>query len=196
MTLDFRNPALLLAVLGGISGIFGTFFLGVGYGEAPHPGIYMVLTGVWFGLVVGFGVWRWGQRSAGAAAMAVVATWIGWEAAVNLALQIDGPLLNAWPTAYAYKEFISGFAAGAVGAFITWAGVASSTAALRAVPTAAVMTLTGAVFGLLLPLTNKFDSGAVLLVPWQAAIAAIIGYNLAPAREPNDERGERFAIGH
>ncbi len=60
MTSKVQHPALILSPLAILSGILGTFALGFGYGEAPHLGLHMVLTGVWFGLVVGYGVWRWG----------------------------------------------------------------------------------------------------------------------------------------
>ena len=54
MIAHLRHPALILAALGAVSGILGTTLLGVGYGDAPRPGVYMVMTGVWFGLVIGF----------------------------------------------------------------------------------------------------------------------------------------------
>ena len=66
-------PSFILAALGAISGVLGTTLLGFGYGDAPHPGIYMVMTGVWFGLVIGFAVWRWGNRSWAAVATAALA---------------------------------------------------------------------------------------------------------------------------
>jgi hypothetical protein len=192
----FRSPALTLAVLGLLSGGLGTAFLGSSYGKAPHPGIYMVLTGVWFGLVIGFAVWRWSKRSWPAVAMAVAATWIGWEAAVNLALQLDGPWLEASPiTGTASKAYIAGFAAGAVGALATWAGVAAFTPMLRRASAAALIVATGAVFGLLLPWTNNYDSGAVLLLPWQAAVAAAIGYYMRPAHAPALHDSGAVAIG-
>lgn len=194
MTAHLQHPALILAALGAISGVLGTTFLGFGYGDAPHPGIYMVLTGVWFGLVIGFAVWRWGNRSWAAVATAILATWIGWEAAVNLALQLDGPWLATAPITAASKYYLSGFAAGAVGAFVTWAGAATFTPALRRGRAAAMIVLTGALFGLLLPLTNNYDNGAVLLLPWQAAVAAMIGFHMAPAREPSQNDSGAFAI--
>lgn len=60
----------------------------LGFGEAPHPGLYMVLTGLWFGLVVAFGVWRFARASIGAIASVIAATWIAWEVAINIAMQI------------------------------------------------------------------------------------------------------------
>ena len=188
------HPSFILAALGAISGMLGTTLLGFGYGDAPHPGIYMVMTGVWFGLVIGFAVWRWGNRSWAAVATAALATWIGWEAAVNLALQLDRPWLDAAPNIAVWKPYLSGFAAGAVGAFITWAGAASFTPTLRRGSAAATIALTGALFGLLLPLTNNYDNGAVLLLPWQAAVASMIGFHMAPAREPSQNGSGALAI--
>ena len=57
-----------------------------------------------------------------------------------------------------------------------------------------MITLTGALFGLLLPLTNNYDNGAVLLLPWQAAVAAMIGFHMAPAREPSQNGSGALAI--
>jgi hypothetical protein len=188
------HPSFILAALGAISGMLGTTLLGFGYGDAPHPGVYMVMTGVWFGLVIGFAVYRWGNRSWAAVAIAVLATWIGWEVAVNLALQLDGPWLDAAPIVTASKPYLTGFAAGAVGAFITWAGAASFTPTLRRGSAATMITLTGALFGLLLPLTNNYDNGAVLLLPWQAAVAAMIGFHMTPAREPSQSGSGELAI--
>jgi hypothetical protein len=125
-----QQPAWTLAALGAISGILGSFALGVGYGDAPRLGLYMIPSGTWFGLVVAFGVWQWGNRSWGAAATALVATWVGWELAVNLALQLDQHWLKAAAIPDAFRTQVPGFAAGAVGAFVTWAGAAASARAL------------------------------------------------------------------
>ena len=176
-----RHPAFLLAALGAASGILGTYALGFGYGDAPHLGLYMVLSGIWFGLVVGFGVWRFGGRSLGAAAAALVATWVGWELAVNLALQLDEHWLKAPGLPDALRTYFPGFAAGAVGALLTWAGAASSMPALRLMPLPLAVVSVGAVFGLLLPWTSNYDNALVLLLPWQTAVAAVLGLGMAPA---------------
>jgi hypothetical protein len=183
MASRLQHPVLILAALGAVSGMLGTTFLGAGYGEAPGPGIYMVLAGLWFGLVIGFAVWRWGKTSSVAAATAVLVTWIGWEAAINVALQIDRPWPEAISIASIYKSYLTGFVAGAVGAAITWAGAALGASSLQRVSAAATITATGALFGLLLPATNHFDSGLVLLLPWQAAVAAMLGLNMSPLRK-------------
>lgn len=177
-----QHPVLSLAALGILSGFLGTFALGFGYGEAPNPGIYMILAGLWFGLVVAFGVWTWGERSWTAAAAALAATWIAWEVAVNLALQLEGNWLKDGMLPEAARSYASGFAAGAVGALLVLAGAALVTPALQRLSTAALVVAAGAVLGLLMPWTNHYDSPAVLLLPWQAGVAAALGFGLAPAR--------------
>jgi hypothetical protein len=192
MTSRLQHPVLILAALGAVSGTLSTTFLGAGFGEAPDPGVYMVLAGLWFGLVIGFAVWRWGKTSWVAAATAVLVTWIGWEAAVNIALQIDRPWPEAISISSIYKSYLAGFVAGAVGAAVTWAGAAARVSSLRRVSAAATIVATGALFGLLLPTTNHFDSGLVLLLPWQVAVAAMIGFNLPPLQ--NLHRPEHNAL--
>ena len=144
----------------------------------------MILTGVWFGAVVGFGVWKWGHRSWIAVAIAVAATWVAWELAVNLAMQLDSNWLKPVALSEGVKPYLSGFAAGAVGAFVTWAGAAWLTPALRRRQPAITMVTIGALFGLLLPLTNNYDSPALLLLPWQIAIAAALGFGFSARHRP------------
>jgi hypothetical protein len=40
---------------------------------------------------------------------------------------------------------------------------------------------TGAVLGLLMQATNSYDNPAILLVPWQAGVAAMLGLGLGRA---------------
>lgn len=181
---DFlRYPPIVLAMLGAISGLLGTYALGLGYGDAPHPGIYMVLTGLWFGLVVGFGIWRFANRSPLAAAIAVAITWIAWEVAVNLAMQITQNWLKAAGLSEMTTMYVGGAVAGAVGAFLTWAGAAAVTPSLRRRAVAGIAGATGALFGLLLYWTNHFDDPILLLLPWQSAVAAVLGLGLASGQE-------------
>jgi hypothetical protein len=182
MSAPLRHPAFVLAGLGSASGLLGSYLLGGNYGVAPQAGLYQVLTGLWFGLVVGFAVWRWGQVSWAAVTMAVVTTWIAWEAAVNVAIQLDGPLLEGVLPSVA-KSYVAGFVAGGVGAAITWAGAAVHATPLRTRVAGISIVSAGAFLGLLLPATNYCDSGVVLLLPWQAAIAGLIGLNVVPMHD-------------
>ena len=175
-----HHPATILAALGAVSGTLGSYGLGANYGDAPELGLYMVFAGLWFGLVIGYGLWRWGDHSLSAAAIAVAATWIAWEAAVNVGLQLDQRWLVGTAVPDGLKSYVTGFAAGGVGALLTWVGAAATTPALRQASTPGLVVSTGALFGLLLPATNQYDYPAILLLPWQAAVAAAFGLSLAP----------------
>jgi hypothetical protein len=174
-----QHPALMLAGLGVMSGTLGSFGLGANYGTAPHPGLYMVLAGIWFGLVIGYGVRRWGHGSWTAVAACVAGTWVAWEAAVNLGLQLDQNWLVDTAMPPAAKSYVTGFLAGAAGAFLTWGAAAAFTPALRQIPAVVLIVSAGALFGLLLPSTGDYDYPAILLVPWQAAVATAFGLSLA-----------------
>ena len=109
--------------------------------------------------------------------IAVAGTWIAWELAVNIGLQLDQRWLvgtRRRPTRL--KSYVTGFAAGGIGALLTWAGAA----AIRHLRCArhrrsGLVVSTGALFGLLLPSTSQYDYPAILLLPWQAAVAAAFG---------------------
>lgn len=175
-----RHPALILAALGALSAVLGTIVPGPGLGEAPNLGLHLTLTGIWFGLVIGFAAWRWAGRSIPAFLISLAATWIGWEMAVNLALQLNEYWLAALSFPKGQRMYLSGFAAGALGSAVTWAGLACVAPRLRQPLLAASVVTVGALFGLLLPLTNNYDTAAVLLVPWQTAVAAALGLGLSP----------------
>lgn len=178
MTNSDLHPVPVLAALAAISGSLGATIVGAGYGDAPNLGIHMTLTGLWFGAVMGFAVWRWAETSLAASAITLLVTWFAWEVAVNLAMQIDQPWPDAIEIAKAYKSYMTGVLAGTAGAFVTWVGVAFNVEALRRSSVAAGVTVTGALFGLLFPALDYFDSGLVLLLPWQVAVAVVIGFKM------------------
>ena len=174
-----HHPAAILAALGAVSGTLGSYGLGANVGDAPALGLCMVFAGLWFGLVIGYGLWRWGDRSLRTAGIAVAATWIAWEAAVNVGLQLDQRWLVGTAVPDGLKSYVTGFAAGGIGALSRSLGAASTTPSLRQASTAGLVVSTGALFGLLLPATNQYDYPAILLLPWQAAVAAALGLSLA-----------------
>jgi hypothetical protein len=178
---ELPQPAVILAILALVSALLGTCAEGPHFGTAPAVGLYMVLAGVWFGLVIGYGVWRWGTPSWTAVASAVLTTWIGWEAAVNLALHLETDWLKAIAVPQPATMYVCGFAAGGLGALMTWFGAAVSANQLRQAGVMARVVLTGAVFGLLLPATSHYDNAIVLLLPWQIAVASVLGLGLSSA---------------
>jgi hypothetical protein len=177
-----RHPSVLLGALGAISGVLSAVVPGPALGTDVLPAglaLYMVLAGFWFGLVTGYGVFRFANRTAAAVCATLLGTWLAWEVAVNVALQLEDNWLKAAGLPEPVRTYVSGFVAGEIGALITWAAAAWSSPQLRQ-PLAAILTGTvGALFGLLLPLSISLDALAILFVPWQAAVAAMIGYFLA-----------------
>lgn len=171
-------PPLRLAAFGVVSGLLGSIFPGRGLGEAPNIGLFMVLAGVWFAIVVGYAVWDWNRRSIIAAAIAFAATWFAWELAVNLAVQLDQRWLDPLDLSETASLALSGIAAGTLGAFVTWAGAAAVEPALRTRDVAVPITIVGAGFGILLAASSNLDYPAVLFVPWQAAVAFVLGHGL------------------
>lgn len=188
-----RHPAILLAALGALSGYAGTHWLNVNYGDAPRLGLYMILPGIWFGCVVGFGVCHFGSGSLFKFVMAVATTWIAWEVAVNLAMQVTESWLKPTGISSALAVSIGGLAAGMAGAFLTWAGAASFTPRLRRFDLSVAIVVTGAILGLLLQPANQYDFPALLFVPWQGAVAAVLGTGLGNQNVREDFGRERLA---
>jgi hypothetical protein len=95
--------------------------------------------------------------------------------------------------------YVSGYFAGAVGALVTWAGAAALAPMLRRPSVPISVVTAGSVLGLLLPLSNIYDSPAVLLVPWQIAVASLIGLGLSTNRSLSGQDhldGSGCAAGH
>ncbi len=181
-----HNPTTILAALGLVSGTAGSFGLGTNYGEAPEVGVYMVFAGIWFGLVIGYGVWRWAGRSLPAAALAIAGTWLAWQAAVNIGLHMDQRWLADGVVSEPARGYVTGVVAGGIGALLTWAAAAMVVPPLRRAGSLAVVVSTGALFGLLLPSTSHYDYPAILLLPWQAGVAAAFGACLSAGRRRVD----------
>jgi hypothetical protein len=85
---EFR-PALFMATLGVGSGLLSDLIPGPSF-ELGMLDLTSVLVGVWFALSVVIGVWRLDTRSIAVLFLVGLITWIGWEAAVNLALSLSG----------------------------------------------------------------------------------------------------------
>ena len=123
----------------------------------------MVAAGIWFGLVVAFGVWRFAANSWLAVAVVVATTWAAWEVAVNLTMQITDYALKISALPDTPRYYLGGFVGGMVGALLTWAGAALFSLALRGRAVAASVAAAGALLGLLLPWSMSADHPAILL---------------------------------
>jgi len=181
-TLLDRHAAIAMGALGVVSGLLSSFLPGPVLGADLLPAnvaLYMVLAGVWFGLVVGFGVFSFANRTGSAVAGTLLGTWVAWEVAANVAIQLDDNWLKLAGLPEPTRTYITGFVAGEVGALITWAAAASFSPRLREPRAAIAIGTTGALFGLLLPLSILHETQVLLFVPWQAAVAAAFGWFLA-----------------
>jgi hypothetical protein len=177
-----RHPAAVLGALGAVSGVLSAAVPGPAVGTDTLPanlGLYMVLAGFWFGLVTGFGVFRYASATSAAVSGVLLGTWLAWEVAVNVAVQLDENVLEAAGLPEPERTYISGFIAGEIGAVLTWAAAAWFSPRLRQGQTAILMGIVGSLFGLLLPLSIEHDTTALLFMPWQAAVAATLGWFLA-----------------
>ena len=177
-----RHPAVLLGALGAISGVLSAVVPGPAFGTELLPAnlaLYMVLAGFWFGLVIGYGVFRFASRTSAAVSGTLLGTWLAWEVAVNIAFQLDDNWLKLAGLPEPTRTYISGFIAGEIGALLTWAAAASFSPQLRQPLAAIAIGTAGALFGLLLHLAMSRDMPAILFVPWQVAVAAAFGYFLA-----------------
>ncbi len=163
-------PVLWLSGLGLISGLLSS----IGIEAAEHVKVLGVpiYPSPLFGLVIAFGVYRWGKASWWAAVLALVVTAAAWIEAMRgfHAVTDDG----------ARNIYLGGLVAGAIGAAGTMLGGAITLPALRRLPDWLLTIGVGAVAGLLVgPNPRMADASFLLLfLVWQAAVAACIGYAL------------------
>ena len=172
MTVKILTPQVIwMAALGILSGVLSSF-------EIPVLGDVKLLGtplqhGLFFALVIAFGLFRWGRAGWVGAVLALLITIAAWIAAERsfVFLTDNGSEYIA----------IGGFVAGAIGSAFTILGGALTIPALRQ-PRAWLLTITvGAIAGLLIIFPAEYiqDKWFILFVPWQCLVAASIGHALA-----------------
>ncbi len=170
-SLKITPPVLWLAGLGALSGLLSS----IGFGPAEHIKVLgvAVYPGVLFGLVIAFGIYRWGKASWWAALLALVVTVAVWIAAVRgFHMVTDNARSNI---------YLGGLVAGAIGAAGTMLGGAITLPALRRLPDWLLMIGVGAIAGLLVWFDVRIlgTNFLPLFLVWQAAVAGCIGYALS-----------------
>ena len=160
-------PVLWLAGLGALSGLLSGL-VGPAVEHIKVLGV-PVYPGPLFGLVIAFGVYRWGKTSWWVAVLALVVTVGAWIAAVRgFHIVTDNAARNI---------YLGGLAAGAIGAAGTMLGGAITLPDLRRLPDWLLTVGVGAVAGLLVG--PEPDNNLLLLfLAWQAVVAGCIGYAL------------------
>jgi hypothetical protein len=146
--------------------------------------------GIAFGAGLAVMLWLWANRDVGKCLLAMALTLMGWLAAVNTANDMmsavaGSELFGTVEGAKASREMLgwilAGLVGGAIGAGLTAFGTGIAARAIRRPEAWGLIVVTGALFGLLLYPAANFDVIALLLVPWQAAVAAAIAYGLTKA---------------
>ena len=171
ISLKAGPPVLWLSGLGLLSGLLSSIAPGVVehikiLGVAIYPGSL-------FGLVIVFGVYRWGKASWWAAVLALVVTVVAWIAAMR---GFESVTDNATSNIY-----LGGLVAGAIGAAGAMLSGAITLPALRRLPDWLITIGVGAIAGLLVgPDVQLPDDKSFLLLflVWQAAVAGCIGHAL------------------
>jgi hypothetical protein len=146
--------------------------------------------GIAFGAGLAVMLWLWANRDIRKCLLAMALTLMGWLAAVNTANDmmsavVGSELFGTVEGAKASREMLgwilAGLVGGAIGAGLTAFGSGVAARAIRRPKAWGLIVVTGALFGLLLYPAASLDVIAVLLVPWQAAVAAAIAYGLTKA---------------
>lgn len=184
------GTVIRFALFAAISAVIGAYLTDLGVETREPPGLVMILTGIWFGLAILAGLATLGYHSIKTAIVVFLMTLLGWEAAYNLAFLIAYYINDYGAAKGGAGELVGGFAAGAVGATFTWAGAAFAVSGMRAPRIALKIALTGAVPGFLLRFVVVDNYNLMLLLlPWQTAVAAVLGYFLAQAGANRNSRG-------
>ena len=143
--------------------------------------------GIAFGAGLATMLWLWVSRDLGKCLLAMALTLVGWLAAVNtandvLSAAVSSDLFGTVEGAKANREVVgwmlAGLVGGAIGAgFIAFGAGIADHAIWRSEAWGPIVAA-GALFGLLLYPAAHGNAIALLLVPWQAAVAASIAYVL------------------
>jgi len=160
-------PVLWLAGLGALSGLLSGL-VGPAVEHIKVLGV-PVYPGSLFGLVIAFGLCRWGKASWWAAVLALVVTLGAWIVAVRgFHIVTDNAVRNV---------YLGGLVAGAIGAAGTMLGGAITLPSLRRLPDWLLILGVGAAAGLLIG--PEPDNNLMLLfIVWQAVVAGCFGYAL------------------
>ena len=143
--------------------------------------------GIAFGAGLAAMLWLWVSRDLGKCLLAMALTIVGWLVAVNTANDVMSALVGSqmFGTAEGAKAkrevvgwILAGLVGGAIGAGLTAFGTGIAAHAIRRAEAWIPIVATGALFGLLLYPAAHWNAGALLYVPWQAAVAAAIAHAL------------------
>jgi hypothetical protein len=143
--------------------------------------------GIAFGAGLAAMLWLWVSRDVGKCLLAIAFTIIAWLVGANTANDlfsavVSSELFGTEAGAKASREVVgwvlAGLVGGGIGAGLVAFGVGIAARSIRQAGAWLPIVVTGALLGLLLYPAARFDLIALLFVPWQAAIAAVIALAL------------------
>jgi len=146
--------------------------------------------GIAFGAGIGLMMWLWVTRDPGKCLLAMALVLVGWLAAVNTANDIfqalvGSELFGMVQGAKANREIagllLGGVSGGAVGAGLTAFGSGIPAEPIRRPKSWILIVAVGAALGVLLYPAADLGALWLLFVPWQALVAASIGFGLTRA---------------
>ena len=146
--------------------------------------------GIAFGAGIGLMMWLWVTRDPGKCLLAMALVLVGWLAAINTANDIfqalvGSELFGTVQGAKANREIagllLGGVSGGAVGAGLTAFGSGIPAEPIRRPKIWILIGAVGAALGLLLYPAADLGALWLLFVPWQALVAASIGFGLTRA---------------
>jgi hypothetical protein len=150
--------------------------------------------GIAFGAGIAGVLWLWTNRDLSKCLLAMALILMGWLAAVNTANDVmsaivASELFGTEEGAKASREAVgwvmAGLIGGAIGAGLTAFGAGVAARSIRRRQAWSLIVITGALLGLLLYPAALLDFIAILFVPWQAAVAAAIGYGVTWTERPS-----------
>jgi len=143
--------------------------------------------GIAFGAGIALVLWLWVTRDPGRCLLAMALVLIGWLAAVNTANDVfqalvGSDLFGTVQGAKANREiaglFLGGLSGGAVGAGLTAFGTGIPAEPIRRPKNWILIVIVGTALGVLLYPAADLNLLFLLLVPWQALVAAAIAFGL------------------
>lgn len=147
--------------------------------------------GLAFAAGITFCLWLWVQRDLGRCLLALALILVGWLAAANTAndlyqaligSDLFGTVQGAKMNREALGLLLGGVAGGAVGAGLTAFGSGIPAEAIRRTKNWMTVVVVGAGVGLLLYPAADLNMLPLVLVPWQALVAAAIAFGLTRPR--------------
>ncbi|WP_141701197.1 hypothetical protein [Methyloceanibacter methanicus] len=143
--------------------------------------------GLAFAAGIALCMWVWVTREVGKCLLTLVLVFLGWLAAVNTANDLYQALVGStvFGTETGAKEgreamalILGGVLAGAVGAGLAAFGAGIPARAIRRPENWTLVVLAGVVAGIMLYPAAQLRLPFVIFVPWQALVAAAIGFGL------------------